>query len=153
MTNLELRVPPVGVVLVTAALMWLTAWLSPSLTWPLPGHQAVAITALVAGVLASLAGVMQFRRARTTVNPMTPAASSSLVVAGIYRWTRNPMYLGFLFALGAWAIFLANALSALFLPLFVLYMNRFQIVPEERALATRFGQQFEDYRRSVRRWL
>ena len=63
------------------------------------------------------------------------------------------MYLGFLLALGGWAIFLANAVSALLLPLFVLYMNRFQIAPEERALAARFGQQFEDYRRSVRRWL
>jgi len=153
MNALELRIPPVGVVLVAAALMWLAAWAWPSLTWQLPGQRAIAIAALVAGVVVAMQGVMQFRRARTTVNPTTPSASSSLVVAGLYRWTRNPMYLGFLLALGGWAIFLANAVSALLLPLFVLYMNRFQIAPEERALAARFGQQFEDYRRSVRRWL
>jgi protein-S-isoprenylcysteine O-methyltransferase Ste14 len=84
---------------------------------------------------------------------MKPDAASSLVADGVYRWTRNPMYLGFLIALAGWAAYLANVASALVLPLFVLYMNRFQIVPEERALAARFGPQFEDYRRSVRRWL
>lgn len=153
MSSLELRIPPVAVVLVAATLMWGAAWLVPSLRWPFTGHVAASLLALVAGVLISAAGVMQFRRARTTVNPMTPGASSALVVSGVYRWTRNPMYLGFLIALAAWALFLANPLSAAVLPLFALYMNRFQIAPEERALQARFGQQFESYRRSVRRWL
>jgi protein-S-isoprenylcysteine O-methyltransferase Ste14 len=133
--------------------MWLAAWLLPSLGWPFPGHQVLAVAAVIAGAVTSAAGVVQFRRARTTVNPMTPDAASSLVVAGIYRWTRNPMYVGFLLALLGWALWLANPASTLVLPLFVLYMNRFQIVPEERALAARFGASFEQYRRSVRRWL
>jgi protein-S-isoprenylcysteine O-methyltransferase Ste14 len=133
--------------------MWLVAWLLPSLRWPFPGHQVLAVAAVVAGALTSAAGVVQFRRARTTVNPLTPEASSSLVVAGIYRGTRNPMYLGFLVALTGMALWLASPAALLVLPLFVLYMNRFQIVPEERALAARFGSSFEQYRRSVRRWL
>ena len=133
--------------------MWLVAWLLPSLRWLLPGHQVLAVAAAVAGAVISIAGVLQFRRARTTVNPMTPEASSSLVAAGIYRWTRNPMYLGFLVALIGMALWLASPVSLLVLPFFVLYMNRFQIVPEERALAARFGASFEQYRRSVRRWL
>ena len=84
---------------------------------------------------------------------MKPESASSLVVSGIYRFTRNPMYLGMLLVLSGWAIFLSNALSFLFLPAYVVYMNRFQIGPEERALAAKFPQPFADYRSEVRRWL
>jgi protein-S-isoprenylcysteine O-methyltransferase Ste14 len=133
--------------------MWLAAWLLPFLLWTFSGHRAAGVAACVAGALISGAGVVQFRRAKTTVNPTTPQASSSLVLAGVYRWTRNPMYLGFLVALIGVALWLASPAALLVLPLFVRYMNRFQIVPEERALAARFGASFEQYRRSVRRWL
>ena len=133
--------------------MWLVAWLLPSLRWPFAGHQVLAVAAVMAGVVISAAGVVQFRRARTTVNPMTPDASSSLVVAGIYRWTRNPTYLGFLVALIGVTSWLASPPALLVLLPFVLYMNRFQIVPEERALAARFAGSFDEYRRRVRRWL
>jgi len=84
---------------------------------------------------------------------MTPQSASALVVSGIYRFTRNPMYVGFLFVLLGWAVWLSNGLSFLFLPAFVLYMNRFQIQPEERALHARFGQEFVAYTSRVRRWL
>ena len=150
---LELRIPPVAVVLVASGLMWIAAWCLPSLRRPFSGHLAMALGLFAAGALVSFAGVVQFRRARTTVNPLTPEASSALVVSGVYEWTRNPMYLGFLIALCGWAAYLSNAASVLVLPLFIVYMNRFQIAPEERALRARFGQQFEDYCRSVRRWL
>ena len=63
------------------------------------------------------------------------------------------MYLGLLLVLLGWAIHLSNALAVLLLPALILYMNRFQIVPEERALATRFGQEFAAYKSRVRRWL
>ena len=132
--------------------MWIEARLLPSLQRPFSGHWAMALGLFAAGALVSLGGVMQFRRARTTVNPLTPEASSTLVISGVYRWTRNPMYLGFLIALCGWAVYLWNATSVLVLPLFIVYMNRSQIAPEERALRARFGQQFEDCR-SVRRWL
>ena len=133
--------------------MWLAAWLWPALAREFPASRALALALIAGGIAVAIAGVVQFRRASTTVNPMTPEASSSLVVSGVYRRTRNPMYLGFLLALAGWAAFLASFAALMVLPLFVAYMNRFQIVPEERALAARFGQQFEDYRRSVRRWL
>jgi protein-S-isoprenylcysteine O-methyltransferase Ste14 len=84
---------------------------------------------------------------------MKPESSSSLVVSGIYRWSRNPMYLGFLLGLLGWAIFLSNVLAFLFLPVFILYMNRFQIEPEEKALAVLFGKQFAAYKSRVRQWL
>jgi protein-S-isoprenylcysteine O-methyltransferase Ste14 len=75
------------------------------------------------------------------------------VSGGIYRFTRNPMYLGRLLQLAGWAVFLSNALAALLLPVYVLYINRFQVQPEERALLERFGSEYAAYQQRVRRWL
>jgi len=105
------------------------------------------------GALTCLAGVRYFRRAKTTVNPMKPESASALVASGIYRYSRNPMYLGFLLMLLGWALWLSNASALLLLPAFVLYMNRFQICPEERALLSLFGPDYMQYRARVRRWL
>jgi len=153
MPVLELKIPPVAVVLATAALMWLVAWAVPEPGFVFPARDYVAIGFAVAGVVTSALGVVSFRRAGTTTNPMKPESSSSLVASGIYKLTRNPMYLGFLLALLGWAIFLSNIPAFLFLPAFILYMNRFQIEPEERALAALFGQAFAAYKASVHRWL
>lgn len=152
MRSLQPRIPPPLVTLAAALVMWLVAWAVPSmrLAIHLP---MLAVAIAVAGLIVVLAGVAQFRRASTTVNPLNPAAASSLVVTGVYRFTRNPMYLGFASILLAWAIFLSNPLCLLVLPAFVAYMNRFQIMPEERALRALFPGDFEAYRSLVRRWL
>jgi protein-S-isoprenylcysteine O-methyltransferase Ste14 len=126
---------------------------TPALRLEFPGTNAAAIVFVLTGILIAALGVMSFRRARTTVNPMKPESSTALVVRGIYRVTRNPMYLGFLFVLGGFALFLRHPVAFLALPLFVLYMNRFQIEPEEAALRSRFGAEFTDYQSRVRRWL
>jgi len=153
MHALEIRIPPVAVALATAGLMWLVARAVPALGFLFPARDVVAMSFSLAGAVISALGVISFRRARTTLNPMTPESTSSLVRSGIYMVTRNPMYLGILLVLLGWAIFLSNVLSFLFLPTFVLYMNRFQIEPEERALAALFGQAFSAYKASVRKWL
>lgn len=152
MGSLELRIPPVAVVIIAAAGM---AALSYGVSAPvaIPARLPVALTLVVAGALVALAGVVAFRRHKTTVNPFTPEQSSTLVGTGIYRYSRNPMYLGFLLALIGWGVYLANGVAALLLPAFVVYMNRFQIAPEERALMDHFGQTFLAYARAVRRWL
>ena len=106
-----------------------------------------------AGLLFVLAGGISFRRARTTVNPLKPEAASALVTSGIYRYTRNPMYVGFALWLLAWGLYLASPLVLLGVLGFVLYMNRLQIAPEERALGRLFGADFAAYRQRVRRWL
>lgn len=152
-TPLELKIPPVLVVAIAALLMWAVAWALPALDQALPGLVLVAVITAAAGVLVSLAGVVEFRRSRTTVNPLKPQTASSLVAGGIYGLTRNPMYLGFALALLGWSIFLANPASLAVLFPFVAYMNRFQIVPEEKALETLFGEAFIAYRSKVRRWL
>jgi len=150
---LELKVHPLLVVAVTACLMWAIAWLLPALNLALPGRTPAAILAALTGVLIALAGVVEFRRARTTTNPLTPANATSLVAGGIYRMTRNPMYLGLALALLGWGSFLSNPLSLAVLFLFVAYMNRFQIALEEKALESLFGEEFAAYRSKVRRWL
>jgi len=150
---LELRVPPPLVGGMVALLMWLGARLVPRADFPLPAKGLVAIALTVIGLCFGLVAYFQFRAAETTVHPLKPHESSALVVRGIYRVTRNPMYLGMLVILAAWAVWLANALAFVLLPLFVVYLNRFQIAPEERALRARFGAAFTDYARAVRRWL
>ena len=152
MRSLELRIPPVALAVIVAAAMAALAYTVPA-TVPVPEQQVVSIFLGLAGVLVALAGVVAFRRHKTTVNPFTPAQSTSLVGEGIYRFSRNPMYLGLLLMLAGWCVYLANWVAALLLPAFVIYMNRFQIQPEERALSERFGSQFVAYSSSVRRWL
>lgn len=151
--GLELKVPPVALVLVTGALMWIGTWSVPRLTHLLPGRYYVAGAVGLTGALICLLGVASFRRAKTTVNPMKPESSSSLVTSGIYRMTRNPMYLGFALILLGWSAFCSNALALALVPLFVFYLDRFQIRPEERALEALFGQDFIAYKGRVRRWI
>ena len=151
--TLELKIPPVAVALITAACMWLAARAVPGLAVPFSGHEVVSGLVAASGGIIALSGVVAFNRAGTTVNPMKPGSSSALVQSGIYSVTRNPMYLGLLLVLLSWAIYLAHVLTVLFLPGFVWYMNRFQIEPEERALASLFGPEFTAYADRERRWL
>ena len=150
---LELKIPPLLVSLVIAGAMLAVAYSVPSLSFTLAGSLAIALALVALGGGLALAGVITFRSQRTTVNPLTPSASSSVVSTGVYRVSRNPMYLGFLLALAGWAVYLSNAGAALLLPVFVGYMTRYQIKPEERALLAKFGSEFAQYTACVRRWL
>jgi protein-S-isoprenylcysteine O-methyltransferase Ste14 len=153
MKALELKIPPPLVALFIGILMWLTPALAGSPAIPPGLRLGVALALFCLGLSTALSGLIAFRRARTTVNPMKASSASSLVSSGIYRFTRNPMYLGLLLALLGWAVFLSNPLALLFLPVYVLYINRFQILPEERVLTSLFGTSYSAYTGSVRRWL
>lgn len=152
MRALELKVPPVIVVAATAGLMALTARLIPMEPWHFTDAKSLAVALVAIGALIAVAGVVAFRQAKTTANPMDPNASSALVSHGIYRFTRNPMYLGFLLALAGWGVKMGNLPALAWLVVYVLYINRYQIIPEERILESKFGQAFLDYRKHVRRW-
>ncbi len=153
MSALELRVPPAVVALLTAIGMWLLSGMMTFLTFDLPARTLLSSLLVIAGGVAGFVGIFSFRCAHTTVDPRTPEAARVLVTAGIYRFTRNPMYVGIFLILLAWLVFLGNLLSIVMLPLFVLYMNRFQIVPEERTLTEKFGDEYLKYQEEVRRWL
>lgn len=136
-----------------AMLMWLISLLLPGIVTP-DLFRIGAFTALVTvGALFSIAGVVSFRKAKTTVNPITPDACSNLVTSGIYKHTRNPMYLGFLFFLIGWGLYLSNLFSLVLAAGFIFYMTRFQIQPEEQALLSCFGAEYRAYKNRVRRWL
>lgn len=153
MHSLELKIPPLALVLLVGGGMWLVAGAAPAFGFSFPAQRPVAVGAVLIGVAVAGMGIVSFRMAKTTVNPMKPDSASALVVTGIYRLTRNPMYLGFLWILLGWGIVLSHMLAFLMLPGFVFYMNRFQIEPEERALTTLFGEAFVAYRSRVRRWI
>jgi protein-S-isoprenylcysteine O-methyltransferase Ste14 len=154
MNWLHNRIPPPLIATLFGLLMWLGTrqWqdnLELTLTWRL----SLALPVLLLGITVCLAGVLSFRRARTTVNPLKPQSASALVNSGIYRYTRNPMYLGFAIMLLAWTLLLAWPPALLGVAGFVLYINHLQIIPEERALSSLFGEDFAHYCTQVRRWL
>ena len=154
MQALELKIPPPIVALLAAAAMWGVSLISPP-PFDVPTLVRVFLGAALAlaGGVVSLSGVIAFRRAKTTVNPLKPQNASSLVTTGVYRLTRNPMYVGLLFVLLGWATFLLSPWALVGPLAFVLYIGRFQIKPEERALLALFGAAFTTYATRVRRWL
>lgn len=153
MQALDLKVPPPVVGAAVALGMWLAARVGPSWTLsPAMLYPACALLVVI-GLTFDLLGLQAFRASRTTVNPLRPEGASALVTRGVYRVTRNPMYVGLLFLLLAWAVYLSALLPLAGPPLFVLYITRFQITSEERVLGRLFGEQYARYTSEVRRWL
>ncbi len=133
--------------------MWAVAEVGPQVDLALQARYVVAGALVVVGLGFDLLGLIAFRASRTTVNPLKPERSTALVTGGVYRVTRNPMYLGMALLLLAWAVYLSSLLPLAGPVVFVLYITRFQIRPEERALQARFGDDFARYAARVRRWL
>ena len=151
--RLELKVPPVIQMAISAGIMLIFAVLLPALSIAFFASSLVALVLASIGVAFALLGVLEFRSAGTTVDPRIPDQSSSLVTNGVYRISRNPMYVGFLLMLVGWGVFLCNIVSFLLLPFFVMYMNRFQITLEERYMLEKFGHEYRQYAAAVRRWV
>ncbi len=153
MQRLEARVPPPWVAVAVMGLMWVAAAATPFWQVSFDVHLPAALSVALVGLLIGLAGSLAFARARTSADPTHPRVASRLVVTGIYRFTRNPMYLGDQLLVLAWGVYLAHPLALALTPLFALYISLFQIPPEERALAARFGAEYTAYKARVRRWL
>ena len=105
------------------------------------------------GILIALMGIVQFRLAKTTINPHKPQKTQTLVSKGVYRITRNPMYLGMAIVLLAAILKLGSLLGLIALPAFILYITYFQIKPEEKIIEGLFGAEYLVYKNEVRRWL
>lgn len=153
MNALENKIPPLVQVIVWGCLLWVVSPALPTVSINPFWSSLLAIVLLVMGILLAGAGVVEFRRQKTTVDPRAPEKASALVVSGVYLISRNPMYVGFAFWLVALVIYLRSPLLFVGILLFVMYMNRFQIQPEERAMAAAFGVEWERYKNRVRRWL
>ena len=132
--HLELKLPPLALFAACVAGVVLLAYAWPWAGFELPGRRMFGAAVGMVGLCIAVAGVVQFRRAGTTVNPLSPGNARSVVTTGVFGLTRNPMYFG-----------MAAAFCA--------YLTRFQIVPEERALLELFGGPYARYCSRVRRWI
>jgi len=150
---LEHRIPPPAVFILVGAAMWGVRDMTVRIPMGVVARGILAGALVLAGVVLGIAGTLAFRSAQTTIDPHRPEAASTLVVDGIYRFTRNPMYLGLAIILLGWAVYLVAPPAFAGPVLFGLYITAFQIVPEERVLAARFGPEYTAYRERVRRWL
>lgn len=149
---MKLKVPPVLVVLFFGLIMSLLATFLPVGYFDFFGRKTMMYFLVGGAIGIGLISLFQFYRNKTTSNPMLPDKTTFLVTNGIYKYTRNPMYLALLMILLAWGLFLGNAFNILIAAGFVSYMNKFQILPEEGALAKRFGKEYDKYFSQVRRW-
>lgn len=151
--KLELKIPPAVITLIISIAMW---WIDQYLVfgWASFGKSLwVSFSFFGIGGMFGLLGLFEFYKSSTSIDPHEPHKASNLVSNGIYSISRNPMYLGLLLILMGYGFYLGNVLVFVMLPLFVGYMNRYQIIPEERAMEEKFGAEYQKYKSEVRRWL
>ncbi|MDK9759212.1 isoprenylcysteine carboxylmethyltransferase family protein [Vibrio sp. D173a] len=153
MKFLELKVPPLALF---AVILLSSYWLANSLTFasfPVPYHQLVSVLGVVVSGVIGVSAVWEFKKRKTTVNPIKVDTASLVVDSGIFGYSRNPMYLALFILLFCFGYYLQNLFSLSLSFLFVIYMNRFQVLPEEQALESLFGAEYVDYKQKVRRWV
>jgi len=153
MSGLELKVPPDVVWVVVAGLMWLASRVTAGFDAAESLRRPLALMLMAVGTGLIVAARVALDRAGTTWHPTEPGRTTALVTSGAYRLSRNPMYLGMEIVLLGWAVALASPAAALVSVLFVAYIARFQIRPEELALSVSLGQDYRDYSKRVRRWV
>lgn len=150
---MSLKIPPVVIFLITVAAMFGIYFITEEYTYTYPYRTLISRVFLAAGLLSGILGVVSFRFKGTTVDPTKPDKASQLVINGIYQFTRNPMYLGMGFVLFGGLIRMGNPFCILALIFYFWYITQFQIKPEEKALTKLFEEEYEEYRRRVRRWV
>ncbi len=153
LSTLELKIPPVIVLILMAIVMKFFPIALGYIGTDFIFINHVAVAVVIAANLVGIAGVISVKTAGTTVDPRNPEKSTALVTSGIFRWTRNPMYLAMALLLLAFAIYLQTLTAYVWVLVFVLYLNEFQIKPEEKALRQLFGPEYRQYCQQVRRWL
>ncbi len=149
---MKLKIPPVLMLFVFAGFMLLLDRYLPVGEYHFLGRNYLAAACVVGGLIICALAIFQFSRAGTTSNPMSPTDATRLVTHGIYKYSRNPMYLSMLLLLVALGLKLGNAFNTITAAFFVAYMNKFQIFPEEEALTAVFGKKYQQYLLQVRRW-
>ena len=150
---LETKIPPPVVMVLVAAMMWIFARCNSAAHFYFPRQVEIAISIAIIGLLLMVFAIAAFIQADTTVNPLQPVMAKRLLTEGVFAFSRNPIYLADVLMLTAWLVWLGNFLNIIGLVLFVAYISRFQILPEERAMKQLFGEEYEHYCRKVRRWL
>ncbi|MEO9484267.1 MAG: isoprenylcysteine carboxylmethyltransferase family protein [Ekhidna sp.] len=150
---MRLKIPPVVILFLSLGIIFGMSYAFPAWVYKFEYQTLLSRIILAMGVLAALSGILSFRMKGTTVDPTKPDKASSLVTAGIYKYTRNPMYLGMALILFGGIIRIGNPSTILGLVFFVWYLTHYQIKPEEEALSELFGKEYEEFCSKVRRWL
>ena len=113
----------------------------------------MGILLLILGLAVLIFAVRLFRKDKTTVNPLSPEQATKLVTDGIFKYSRNPMYLGMALILCSISVFFNLIGGIILVALFCFYITKFQIIPEERAMSNLFSQDFDKYKEATRRWI
>ncbi|MAN35284.1 MAG: isoprenylcysteine carboxyl methyltransferase [Candidatus Marinimicrobia bacterium] len=150
---MKLLIPPPIQALLSAIMMCLISRYFTHANFSLNGINIFALIFLIIAAIIIILSMYKFKKIKTTISPLRPNKTSSLVKSGIYEYTRNPMYLGLLLMLFSIALFLKNFISFLIIPLFILFITKNQILPEEEALENIFGEEYKNYKNKVRRWI
>ena len=146
--NLDTKIPPPIVTIIILSIIYLFDLNEYNLNTDI-----ISIITLFIGLIFIISAVIQFINRKTTVNPTKPHKTSTLVITGTYKITRNPMYLGMLLIIISFALYKASIISLILIPLFIFYINKFQIEPEEFEMIKKFGKEYEDYCKKVDRWI
>ena len=151
---MHLRIPPPIVALIGILLIFLSKDYILILSLHPYLQNTLSILFLVVGFVIILSATKEFKKSNTTVNPMKPETSTSLVTSGIFKYTRNPMYLGLSSILLASCFYFSSLLGIIvYVPFFILYITVFQIIPEEEVMKSLFNDEYLDYCSKVRRWI
>jgi len=145
------KIMPTTYLLIAIIMMVAIHFLFPAVTiiplvWNLLG-----IIPLLLGVVINLVADGAFHRVDTTVKPFEE--STALVTSGAFRISRNPMYLGFVLILIGIAVLLRSLSPYVVILAFVILIQGMFITVEERMLANKFGERWQQYRQNTRRWL
>lgn len=145
------KIPPPVITLIGALLIYYSSPFFPHLT--LAAFNVLPILSLVSGIAVIVFAIKSFKDYKTTINPLKPETASSLVTNGVFKYTRNPMYLGLLLIL-IYLSLIFNVVGGCLVSIgFIIYITKFQIIPEEVAMEKLFGNQFLEYKQQVRRWI
>ena len=150
---MRLKIPPAMQLFISALLMWIISIYAANFRFIFKFNNELALFCLIIGGTIIVFGIAAFRKAETTVTPLHPDKASSLVTMGIYQYIRNPMYFGLLLILFSIGFYLQNLASMFVLPIYVWFISKYQIIPEEEALHKLFGQDYINYQDRVRRWI
>ena len=148
---MKTKIPPPIIALMCIAINYLsTHFINP---FKFPNIEIIGVFILLAGLVTAFLGYLLFKKYKTTVNPINPEETTSLVTTGIFSITRNPMYLGLFFVICSTVLFFSSWFGIIILIFFVWYINKFQIIPEEETMKKKFGNKYNEYKKNVRRWI
>ncbi len=148
-----MKMPPPVIALIAVITLFIVHWMLPFLSIRIPGQSILGGLLILAGIAVAVVAVRGFFQAETTIRPDEVDKASTLVTSGLYRFTRNPMYLGLALLIAGIGLGLGTMFVPIVLAVFVWVITTKQIIPEERALENIFGQDYVSYKNDVRRWI